>query len=231
MGHLDHLGIKADAKPGEDAIYNGALDNAAGVATMLEAARAVRRSAARGRAARSCSSPIPARNWACSAPIILPLTRPSRSARSSARSISTCRCCSTFHRRDRVRRRPFDHRAAVAEAGERWVSRSARPDARGSDLHPLRPLSLRRARRARGPADDRPWPMAARRSLDELSREGLSFAQRRSVAADLTGTRRRATPSSIIASRASWPTPSAADVVSRATISAICSTPGPRAPR
>jgi len=39
MGHLDHLGIKPDARPGEDAIYNGALDNAAGVATMLEAAR------------------------------------------------------------------------------------------------------------------------------------------------------------------------------------------------
>ncbi|WP_223276524.1 M20/M25/M40 family metallo-hydrolase [Sphingomonas daechungensis] len=38
MGHLDHLGVRADAKPGEDAIYNGALDNAAGVATMLEAA-------------------------------------------------------------------------------------------------------------------------------------------------------------------------------------------------
>ena len=38
MGHLDHLGLKSDAKPGEDAIYNGALDNAAGVATMLEAA-------------------------------------------------------------------------------------------------------------------------------------------------------------------------------------------------
>jgi hypothetical protein len=39
MGHLDHLGIKPNAKPGEDAIYNGALDNAAGVATMLETAR------------------------------------------------------------------------------------------------------------------------------------------------------------------------------------------------
>ena len=39
MAHLDHLGMKTDAKPGEDAIYNGALDNAAGVATMLEAAR------------------------------------------------------------------------------------------------------------------------------------------------------------------------------------------------
>jgi hypothetical protein len=40
MGHLDHLGIRRNAKPGEDAIYNGALDNAAGVATMIEAARA-----------------------------------------------------------------------------------------------------------------------------------------------------------------------------------------------
>ena len=39
MGHLDHLGRDAGAKPGEDAIYNGALDNAAGVATLLEAAR------------------------------------------------------------------------------------------------------------------------------------------------------------------------------------------------
>ena len=39
MAHLDHLGMKTDAKPGEDAVYNGALDNAAGVATMLEAAR------------------------------------------------------------------------------------------------------------------------------------------------------------------------------------------------
>ena len=38
--HLDHIGIRKAAKPGEDAINNGALDNASGVATMLEAARA-----------------------------------------------------------------------------------------------------------------------------------------------------------------------------------------------
>lgn len=38
MGHLDHLGVKEGAKPGEDSIYNGALDNAAGIATMIEAA-------------------------------------------------------------------------------------------------------------------------------------------------------------------------------------------------
>ncbi|MDQ3074399.1 MAG: M20/M25/M40 family metallo-hydrolase [Pseudomonadota bacterium] len=40
MGHLDHLGIATNAKPGADVINNGALDNAAGVATMLEAAHA-----------------------------------------------------------------------------------------------------------------------------------------------------------------------------------------------
>jgi Zn-dependent M28 family amino/carboxypeptidase len=40
MGHLDHLGINTGVKAGEDAINNGALDNAAGVATMLEAAHA-----------------------------------------------------------------------------------------------------------------------------------------------------------------------------------------------
>ncbi len=39
--HHDHLGMKADAKPGEDAIYNGAVDNASGVAEILEVARAM----------------------------------------------------------------------------------------------------------------------------------------------------------------------------------------------
>lgn len=37
--HLDHVGVKANPKPGEDAIYNGAMDNATGTATLLEAAR------------------------------------------------------------------------------------------------------------------------------------------------------------------------------------------------
>lgn len=39
--HHDHLGLKDDAKPGEDAIYNGAVDNASGVAAMLTVARAL----------------------------------------------------------------------------------------------------------------------------------------------------------------------------------------------
>jgi Zn-dependent M28 family amino/carboxypeptidase len=39
--HHDHLGRKAGAKPGEDDIYNGAVDNASGVAAMLTVARAI----------------------------------------------------------------------------------------------------------------------------------------------------------------------------------------------
>jgi Zn-dependent M28 family amino/carboxypeptidase len=38
--HWDHLGRRNDAKPGEDAIYNGASDNATGVAGLIELARA-----------------------------------------------------------------------------------------------------------------------------------------------------------------------------------------------
>jgi Zn-dependent M28 family amino/carboxypeptidase len=40
MGHLDHIGMATNAKPGADVVNNGALDNAAGVATLLEAAHA-----------------------------------------------------------------------------------------------------------------------------------------------------------------------------------------------
>ncbi len=38
--HHDHLGRNEDAKPGEDAIYNGALDNASGCGTVLAVAKA-----------------------------------------------------------------------------------------------------------------------------------------------------------------------------------------------
>ncbi len=39
--HSDHVGSKANAKPGEDRIFNGAMDNASGTATMMEAATAL----------------------------------------------------------------------------------------------------------------------------------------------------------------------------------------------
>ena len=38
-GHLDHLGMDPQARPPADAIFNGAMDNASGVATLIEAAR------------------------------------------------------------------------------------------------------------------------------------------------------------------------------------------------
>jgi hypothetical protein len=38
--HHDHLGVREGAKPGADAIYNGALDNASGVAALLSIAEA-----------------------------------------------------------------------------------------------------------------------------------------------------------------------------------------------
>ena len=45
--HLDHVGIKDNAKPGEDRINNGALDNASGIATLLEVARGFKNSKVR----------------------------------------------------------------------------------------------------------------------------------------------------------------------------------------
>src|SRR3546814_294990 len=39
MAHLDHLGVRESAK-GPDKVYNGAMDNASGVATMLAVAKA-----------------------------------------------------------------------------------------------------------------------------------------------------------------------------------------------
>lgn len=38
MGHLDHVGVDEEAE-GDDKIFNGAMDNASGIATMIEVAR------------------------------------------------------------------------------------------------------------------------------------------------------------------------------------------------
>src|SRR5204862_5281549 len=40
--HHDHLGTREATKPGEDVIYNGARDNASGVAAVLAIARAMK---------------------------------------------------------------------------------------------------------------------------------------------------------------------------------------------
>lgn len=46
MGHLDHIGIRTGGD-GADKINNGAMDNAAGIATLLEAARAMAKAPSR----------------------------------------------------------------------------------------------------------------------------------------------------------------------------------------
>ncbi len=38
-GHLDHVGIQPTEEEGDDEIYNGAMDNAVGIASMIEVAR------------------------------------------------------------------------------------------------------------------------------------------------------------------------------------------------
>ena len=48
MGHLDHIGVRPSAA-GADKINNGAMDNAAGIATLLEAAKAMASAANRPR--------------------------------------------------------------------------------------------------------------------------------------------------------------------------------------
>ena len=47
--HWDHLGVKPDPKPGEDAIFNGAVDNASGIAGMLGVAAALQQRVREGK--------------------------------------------------------------------------------------------------------------------------------------------------------------------------------------
>jgi Zn-dependent M28 family amino/carboxypeptidase len=47
--HWDHLGTKGYPKPGEDAVFNGAVDNASGIAGMLAVATALKARIASGR--------------------------------------------------------------------------------------------------------------------------------------------------------------------------------------
>jgi len=51
MAHWDHLGVDPDAGPGEDAIYNGAVDNATGTAAIIEIGEAFAQTGAPERSA------------------------------------------------------------------------------------------------------------------------------------------------------------------------------------
>ena len=71
--HWDHLGVGAPDAKG-DRIYNGAVDNASGVAGVLELARAVQPVRPR-RSEASTSSPSPPRKRACWARSTMPPIR------------------------------------------------------------------------------------------------------------------------------------------------------------
>lgn len=87
--HLDGLGVGTPIKG--DAIYNGALDNASGVATLIEIARKLRTDKARPK--RSILFAIvTGEERACSAPAISRVDPPCRDPASSPTSISTWPC-------------------------------------------------------------------------------------------------------------------------------------------
>ena len=194
--------------------------------------RACSRRSRSGRSARSCSSPIPARSAGCSAPTII-ANHPTVPAASIVGLVDLDMPLLLYPFTD-VTAFGADHStigATVAEAGRSMgIAVSPDPMPRGSDLHPLRPLYVRPARRPGGAADDRPcqWRQGA---LGRLSRQDLSFAAGRPHARRSIGTPARAMPCSIIASPGRWPTRRSGRCGSRATISATCLMPkGPRAP-
>ena len=165
MGHLDHLGLDKAAKPGEDNVYNGALDNAAGVATTIEAAREFVESGKPPRRSVMFVAVTGEEYGLLGAGYLA--TNPDGACGQDRRPrrISTCRCCSTTSRTSSrsaptIRPSPRQSPAAgVEHEGRRWSG----PDARGDPVRPLRPLSVREGRRPVGVPDDRTTPMAGKR--------------------------------------------------------------------
>jgi hypothetical protein len=144
-GHWDHLGVgRPDARG--DSIYNGAVDNATGIAAVIEMARAF------------AAGPRPERSvvfaaWTAEEKGLLgsSTTRPTRSTRSRPRR-------GLQHRRARAHRPARDVLVVGygqseledrLERGSRPAARGrARPAPRGGLLLPLRPLPDGQARRA-----------------------------------------------------------------------------------
>ena len=87
--HLDHVGIGRPVNG--DALYNGAMDDASGIASVLEIARLLKESAAKPKRSILFLA-SPPRRRACSARATSPPTRPCRRKRSSPTSTSTCSC-------------------------------------------------------------------------------------------------------------------------------------------
>jgi hypothetical protein len=119
MGHSDHIGIKRGGTG--DRINNGALDNGAGVATLIEVARAFTTSAQRPRRS-SCSWPIPVRRTAGAD--LRPLSHRADRARDLGHRPRHADAALRLHRRRGVRRGPFDDGERAPE-GERRDGREA----------------------------------------------------------------------------------------------------------
>ena len=187
MGHLDHLGIKPDAKPGEDAIYNGALDNAAGVATMLEAARLFAAQPVRPKRSVLFIANTGEERGLLGADYYA--NHPTVPASSIVGLVDLDMPLLLYPFTD-VTAFGADHStigAMVAEAGRSMgIIGQPRPHAAGSDLHPVRPLYVRPARRSGGAADDRPCQWREGR-LGRLSGQDLSLAAGRPHAEDRLG--------------------------------------------
>ena len=90
--HLDHVGVGAPING--DRIYNGAMDNASGIATLIEVARALSSSTPRPKRSIVFAAALP-KSTACSARATSPENRPSRNPASSPTSTWTCSCRST----------------------------------------------------------------------------------------------------------------------------------------
>ncbi len=191
-GHLDHLGV-GQAVNG-DAIYNGALDNAAGTATLIEVAKATAAAPPKrwvlfvattaeekgllGAAYYAENPTVPADKVVAMVDLDMPIL--------------------TYDFADVVAYGAEHSSVAefvAAAAGEMGVSVLARPDPAGDDLRPLGPLGIRQGGRARDHAQHR-RAQRRRQGFRRLPRHAVPPAVGRHVAADPPGTRARASPSS-----------------------------------
>ena len=158
MAHLDGLGIRAAAARRHarrtDQIRNGAMDNATGIATLIEVARQFMRDRKRPRrpillaAVTAEEIGLVGAEYLAHNPVGGRVARGGQSRHAGADL--------SVQRRDRVRRRAFDagpDRAPGGGADERRARR--RSAAAGRAVHPLGPLQVRPRGRALGLPDDR----------------------------------------------------------------------------
>jgi hypothetical protein len=146
--HLDHIGI---SETGPDRINNGALDNASGIATSLEAARLFVQSGKAPRRSVLFLAMTAEEKRPAGFGIFRP--QPDPAGRRGRREPRHADPALRFHRRGGLRRRPLEHRRGGAPR-RRQDERGAlaRSHAGRRYLHPVGSLPFRRGRRALGDA-------------------------------------------------------------------------------